>query len=41
MSLKSKGKGFISEFRDFIMRGNVIDMATGVIVASAFTKIIH
>lgn len=39
MSLKKKGKGFITEFRDFIMRGNVIDMAVGVIVATAFGKI--
>lgn len=39
MSLKKKGKGFISEFRDFIMRGNVIDMAVGVVIATAFGKI--
>ncbi len=39
MSLKSKGKGFIAEFRDFIMRGNVIDMAVGVVIATAFGKI--
>ncbi|MBQ3057816.1 MAG: large conductance mechanosensitive channel protein MscL [Clostridia bacterium] len=39
MSLKTKGKGFLTEFRDFIMRGNVIDMAVGVIVATAFGKI--
>ena len=39
MSLKSKGKGFITEFRDFIMRGNVIDMAIGVIIATSFGKI--
>ena len=39
MSLKKKGKGFISEFRDFIMRGNVIDMAVGVIIATSFGKI--
>ena len=39
MSLKTKGKGFITEFRDFMMRGNVIDMAVGVIVATAFGKI--
>ncbi len=25
------GKGFIAEFRKFIMRGNVLDMAVGVI----------
>ena len=39
MSLKKKGKGFIAEFRDFIMRGNVIDMAVGVVIATAFGKI--
>ncbi len=32
-------KKFISEFKAFIMRGNVLDMAIGVIIASAFGKI--
>ena len=32
-------KGFIAEFKEFIMRGNVVDMAVGVIIASAFGKI--
>lgn len=32
-------KGFITEFKEFIMRGNVIDMAVGVIIATAFGKI--
>lgn len=32
-------KRFISEFKEFIMRGNVMDMAVGVIVATAFGKI--
>ena len=36
----SKGKGFISEFKKFIMRGNVVDMAVGVIVGGAFTSIV-
>lgn len=36
----SKGKGFISEFKKFIMRGNVMDMAVGVIVGGAFTSIV-
>lgn len=35
----AKKKGFFSEFKDFIMRGNVLDMAVGVIVAGAFSKI--
>lgn len=32
-------KKFLTEFKDFIMRGNVLDMAVGVIVATAFGKI--
>lgn len=32
-------KGFISEFKEFIMRGNVLDMAIGVIMATSFGKI--
>ena len=39
MSKKDKGKGFIAEFKKFIMRGNVMDMAVGVIVGGAFTAI--
>lgn len=37
---KEKGIGFFQEFKKFILRGNVVDMAVGVIVASAFTKIV-
>lgn len=37
---KDKGKGFIAEFKKFIMRGNVMDMAVGVIVGGAFTSIV-
>ena len=32
-------KKLISEFKEFIMRGNVLDMAVGVIIATAFGKI--
>jgi large conductance mechanosensitive channel len=35
-----KGKGFLEEFKKFIMRGNVMDMAVGVIVGGAFTAIV-
>ena len=31
----------IDEFKKFIMRGNVIDMAVGVIVGGAFTDIVN
>lgn len=37
---KGKDKGFIAEFRKFITRGNVMDMAVGVIVGGAFTAIV-
>lgn len=32
---------FINEFKEFIMRGNVIDMAVGVVVGGAFKEIIN
>ena len=32
--------GFIKEFKDFAMRGNVMDMAVGVIIGGAFGKIV-
>ena len=31
---------FMSEFRDFAMRGNVVDLAVGVIIGGAFGKIV-
>ena len=40
-SLESKMRKIIDEFKKFIMRGNVIDMAVGVIVGSAFTAIVN
>ncbi len=36
----AKGKGFMAEFKKFIMRGNVIDLAVGVIVGGAFQAIV-
>lgn len=35
----AKENGFIAEFKKFIARGNVMDMAVGVIVGGAFGKI--
>jgi large conductance mechanosensitive channel protein len=32
--------GFIQEFKTFAMRGNVVDMAVGIIVGGAFGKIV-
>ena len=33
-------KQFIEEFKNFALRGNVIDMAVGVIIGGAFTSIV-
>ena len=33
--------GMVSEFKEFIMRGNVMDMAVGVIVGGAFNTIVQ
>ena len=39
MSVKEKTHGFVSEFKQFIARGNVMDMAVGVIIGGAFKAI--
>ncbi len=39
MARKDGKKGFFGEFKEFISRGNVLDMAVGVIIATAFGKI--
>ncbi len=39
--LKKKRDGFFADFKKFITRGNVLDMAVGVIVGGAFTAIIN
>lgn len=39
MSIQEKSHGFFAEFKTFIARGNVMDMAVGVIVGGAFKSI--
>ena len=39
MSAPEKKKSFMGEFKTFIDRGNVMDMAVGVIIGGAFGKI--
>lgn len=34
-------KSFIKEFKEFISRGNVIDLAVAVVIGGAFTKIVN
>ena len=38
--MMKKKSGIIEEFKKFITRGNVMDMAVGVIVGGAFTTIV-
>ncbi len=40
MKKKGKVKGFFSDFKKFISRGNILDMAVGVIVGGAFSAIV-
>ena len=41
MPAPEKAKGFMGEFKAFIARGNVMDMAVGVIIGGAFTAIVN
>jgi large conductance mechanosensitive channel len=34
-------KGFFKEFKEFAMRGNVLDMAVGIVIGAAFTAIVN
>ena len=34
-------KSFVKEFKEFISRGNVIDLAVAVVIGGAFTKIVN
>lgn len=36
-----KKKSIFQEFKEFIAKGNVMDMAVGVIIGTAFTKIVN
>ena len=38
--MTSKGKKFLSEFKEFALKGNVLDLAIGVIIGGAFNKIV-
>lgn len=34
-------KSFFKDFRDFIMRGNVMDLAIGIIIGAAFSSVVN
>ncbi|MDX2231703.1 MAG: large conductance mechanosensitive channel protein MscL [Leptolyngbyaceae cyanobacterium bins.349] len=37
---RSSATGFLRDFQEFIMRGNVVDLAVAVIIGGAFSKIV-
>lgn len=39
--MKKKIKGIAEEFKKFIEKGNVLDLAVGVVIGSAFTSIVN
>ncbi len=38
--IKEKSKGLLNEFKTFILRGNVMDLAVGVLIGSAFQNLV-
>ena len=38
--VKEKGTGLLAEFKEFALKGNVMDMAVGVIIGAAFGNIV-
>lgn len=40
MAEEKKKKGFFQEFKEFLNRGNVMDLAVGMIIGTAFTAIV-
>jgi large conductance mechanosensitive channel len=40
MSVEEKGTRMLREFREFAMKGNVVDLAVGVIIGAAFGAIV-
>lgn len=40
-NVKKGSKKFVNEFKEFISKGNVLDLAVGVIIGGAFTSIVN
>ena len=41
MRREKKRKGILSEFKEFALKGNVVDLAVGVIIGAAFQSIVN
>lgn len=41
MSAKKEKRTFLKEFRDFAVKGNMLDMAVGIIIGTAFNQVVN
>lgn len=41
LHLKDRTKGFFSEFKTFIIKGNALDLAVGVVIGAAFNELVN
>lgn len=37
---KNKGQNFLKEFKEFAIKGNVVDLTVGIVIGGAFGKIV-
>ena len=41
MNILAESKGLVGEFKTFILKGNVVDLAVGVVIGAAFGKVVE
>jgi large conductance mechanosensitive channel len=41
MNILTESKGLVGEFKTFILKGNVVDLAVGVVIGAAFAKVVE
>src|ERR1700745_108722 len=39
--VEKRAGGWVKGFRDFILRGNVVDLAVGIVIGAAFTSVVN
>lgn len=40
LTIPTRARSFLDEFRTFILRGNVVDLAVGIVIGAAFGKVV-
>jgi large conductance mechanosensitive channel len=41
LHLKDRTRGFLTEFKTFIVKGNALDLAVGVVIGTAFNEVVN